>query len=334
MNTEVSKIIKELKAGQFGNIYAFDGEEGFYNSLLEKAFEDYVLKAEEKDFNLSILYGKDVDWKQVMNVSLRPPMFGNYHLVIVKDAASVKGLASLAKVLEKIPKTTVLVISHKYKKIDGRTALLKSIKKHGVHLSFKKLYDNQVPSWVLKYVKSLGLSMSDANASLLAANLGTDLQKIANELDKVSINLEKGQEVNSDIIEQYIGISKDYNIWEFLRALLNRNSTKVYGILNYMVSNPKAIYLIPVLAGLNKNLQAIYLLQQNSNFSDQTFLNKNGFNSYLLRDCKNVMHLYNEESVRKGFKLLYEYNLKIIGVGTEAKESSLFKEFTAKYLSI
>lgn len=334
MNTEVSQLIKGLKAGTFGNLYAFDGEEGFYNGLLEKAFEQHILKPEEKDFNLSILYGKYVDWKQVMNVALRPPMFGTHHLVIVKDAASIRDLASLSKVLDKLPKTTVLVISHKYKKIDGRTALVKSIKKNGVLLSFKKLYDNQVPSWIMKYVKSLKLNISDANASLLAANLGTDLQKISNELDKVSINLAEGEEVSSEIIEQYIGISKDYNIWEFLRALLNRNSKKVYGILNYMISNPKAISLIPVLAGLNKNLQAIYLLKQHNNFNDQSFLNSNGFNAYLLRDCKNAMHLYNDEAIREGFKLLYEYNLKIVGVGTEAKEGSLFKEFTAKYLAL
>jgi len=327
----VQNIIKNLKAGAIGKLYAFDGEEGFYNDLLIQAFEEHILKPEERDFNLSILYGKDVDWKQIMNTCRRPPMFGEKHVVIVKDASAVRDLSSLSKFLERIPETTVLVISHKGKKMDGRTALPKTLKKFGVYESFKPLYENQIPAWVKQYAQTVGLSISDANASVLAANLGTDLQKISNELDKLRLNLKVGEEVSAEHIEKYIGISKDYNIWEYLRALLTKNNKKAFSILQYMMANPKAISLIPVLAGLNKNLQAILLIQQGK-ANDKSFLKTNGFNEFLLRDCRNVAHLYSQDSIKRGLKLLYEYNQKIIGIQTAAKEASLMKEFTAKYL--
>jgi len=179
----VKTALTAIKKGTLQNVNCFDGEEPFYITQLEDAFESEILNETEKGFNLHVYYGLDSDVGSIINTCQQSPMFGDKMVVIIKEAQDLKGINELAPFMDKLPPSTFLCISHKYKKLDGRGALAKTLKKYGTYHTFKKLYDNQVPGWIMTYAREHGLSISDTNANLLAVNLGTQLEKLAYELE-------------------------------------------------------------------------------------------------------------------------------------------------------
>jgi DNA polymerase-3 subunit delta len=226
------------------------------------------------------------------------------------------------------------VIAHKYKKVDGRSSILKAIKKNGYYATFDKLRDYQVADWISKYCSENKFTISSLNSALLANYLGNDLQKIVNEIQKVAINLKDQEEINEDLIEKYIGISKDYNIFQFPTALLERNAEKAFKIANYFMANPKEAPLVVVTATLYGQFSKLYQYHFVKNLPDKDIAAQLKISPYFVKDFKSAAQTFNLTQTAEAIHLIHAYNLNAIGMNVSNNSISLLKELTTRILQL
>ena len=208
-------ILSELGKGNYAPVYFLQSEEPYYIDVIVNHIENKVLDEAEKSFNQVTLYGKETDFKQVIDQSLQFPMMASHRVVIIKEAQEMSSIEKLADYIAKPSPQTILVIAYKHKKLDKRKKKIwTALKKNAVVLESKKIYDNQVPSIIANMAKEKNIKLSSQMAGMIAEHLGADLAKINNELDKLALNLDSTTEVTMDHVETYIGISKDYNVFE------------------------------------------------------------------------------------------------------------------------
>ena len=237
---EALKIVNDIKAGQIKPVYFLMGEEPYYIDKLSDYIEENVLTEDEKGFNQTVLYGRDVTMEDVISTCKRYPMMAERQVVIVKEAQDLsRNIDKMESYAENPTPTTVLVMCYKYKTLDKRKKWAKSLDKVGVVYESKKLYDNQVGDWIKRVLQGKQYAIETKAAAMLVEFLGTDLSKINNELEKLQIILPKGSTITPKIIEENIGFSKDYNVFELRKALGERNEKKAYQIAQYFVDNPK-----------------------------------------------------------------------------------------------
>ncbi len=209
---DFDQIISELKKKQYRRVYFLHGTESYFVDAISNYIEQKVLSEAERAFNQTVLYGKDIDHMAVLDTARRYPMMASHQVVIIKEAQEMRSLDKLQSYIEKPMETTILVICHKHKKLNLNSKFGKALKKHALVFESKGLYDNQVPAWIRTYLKSKKLTITPKAGELIAEYLGTDLAKVANELNKLAINLPAGTEVNDEHIETHIGISKDLSL--------------------------------------------------------------------------------------------------------------------------
>ncbi len=237
---QVIQITKDIKAGNFKPIYFFMGEEPYYIDKLTEFIEDNVLSEDEKGFNQMVLYGRDTSVEEVVSNAKRYPMMADRQVVIVKEAQELaRNIEKLESYAENPQPTTVLVFAYKYKTLDKRKKITKVLEKNGVVFESKKLYENQVGDWIKRVLSGQGYTIEPKAAVMLVEFLGTDLSKINNELDKLKIILPKGHTISAKDIEENIGISKDFNVFELRKAIGEGNQVKAYKIITYFSQNPK-----------------------------------------------------------------------------------------------
>lgn len=233
-------ILKELRAKQYRPVYYLMGEEPYYIDLLSDYMEEHILNETEKEFNLTVMYGADVDIATIINAAKRYPMMAEHQVVIVKEAQVVRGMDELAYYLQRPLMSTILVLCHKHGVLDRRKKLAAEIEKTGILFESKKLKDAQLPAFITSYLKRKGIDIEPKATSMMAEFVGTDLSRMAGELEKLVITLPKGQKrVTSEQIEQNIGISKDYNNFELRAALVEKDVLKANRIVKYFEENPK-----------------------------------------------------------------------------------------------
>lgn len=237
---EVVKIINDIKAGNIKPIYFLMGEEPYYIDKLTEYIEENVLQEHERDFNQTVLYGRDVTIEDIIGNAKRYPMMADKQVVIVKEAQElVRTIDKLESYAENFQETTVLVIAYKYKTLDKRKKLVKLLEKNGVVFESKKMYENQVGTWIIRVLQGKGYSIEPKASAMLVEFLGNDLSRISNELNKLQIILPKGHTISAKDIEENIGFSKDFNVFELQNALGSKNQIKAYQIANYFADNPK-----------------------------------------------------------------------------------------------
>ena len=237
---EVLKIVNDIKTGNIKPIYFLMGEESYYIDKLSEYIEKKVLTEEEKGFNQTVLYGRDVTIEDIVSTAKRYPMMGERKVVIVKEAQDlVRTIDKLESYAENPMPTTVLVICYKYKSLDKRKKVTKLIAKNGVVFESKKLYENQVGDWIKRVLAGKKYTIEPKATAMLVEFLGTDLSKINNELEKLQIILPVGSVINPMHIEENIGFSKDFNVFELRKALGERNQLKAYTIAENFAQNPK-----------------------------------------------------------------------------------------------
>ncbi|GBL36204.1 uncharacterized protein YqeN [Filimonas sp.] len=331
---EVIELIKQIRSGNLKPVYAFDGEEPYYIDLLCDVFENDVLQPSEKDFNFTTFYGKDADWSAVVNECRSYPAFAQRRLVILKEAAQLKGLVELESYIQNPSPTTVFVIAHKYKKIDGRFGLVKAVKKKGVYLTFDKIKDYHLSDWILNYCTTKNIKIIPSNAELLGTYLGTDLQKIVNELEKVLINVGEHREITAELIEKYIGISKDYNVFQFPNAILERNVEKSYRIANYFIANPKEGPMVLVTSMLYGQFSKLYQYHYAASKPDNEIASVLKIKPFFVKDYQKAAKFYNLTQTIEAIEIIHQYNLHAVGINTATNDLTLLKELTAKLLSI
>src|ERR1700693_3819432 len=226
MIMSVDKIISNWKKDSFKPVYWFEGEEEYYIDKLIDYAEHHILSEAESSFNLSVFYGKDADWASVINACRRYPMFAKRHVVLLKEAQQMRDIEKLEKYIENPLGSTIFVVSYKEKKVDGRTRLAKLLKEKGVVLTTKKLYDSQLPEWTEELVQAKEHAISQKALMLLVDHIGNDLSRIENEIDKILINLNNRKTITEEDVEKYVGVSKDFNVFELQAALATKNLPK------------------------------------------------------------------------------------------------------------
>ena len=263
-------IMRDLKERKFRPLYYLMGEESYYIDKISDWIAENVLQPEERDFNQTILFGSDVTASQVADAARRYPMMAKYQVLIVKEAQNIKNTEPLEKYLKQPMTSTILVMCHKNGKIDGRKReYVKAIQQAGVLFESKKLYERELPPFIEGYLKARGASIDPKSMQLIADSIGSDLSRLTSELDKVLLSLpEDEKRVTPQVVEDQIGVSKDFNGFELRDAIVNRNVFKANQIIKYFDENPKAgsIYsFLPLLFNYFQNLMiAHYCPQKNS----------------------------------------------------------------------
>ncbi len=321
-------IIKDIKKGQVAPIYFLHGEESYYIDELVNYMEDHLLTEDQKAFNLTTLYGKDCDFKIILDNARRYPMMAERQLVFVREAQQLKTLDNLEAYLKDPLDSTVLVFAHKHKKLDKRKKFAKALAKaqkagKAVVLETQKLYDNQLPDWISRYLKAEGFDIAPQAADMLAEYLGNDLAKIANELKKLMLNLPKGSLIEPQVIEENIGISKDYNVFELQSALAQRDHLKTYRIAQYYMANPKSGPLPMVVGVLYNFFSKAYICRFLPDKYDTTIAKAIGQRAYgrpgamskRYADYRHAVKNYNIQQLEQVLQLLKTYDLRSKGVG-------------------
>lgn len=328
------EVFRNLKNKKYHPVYLLMGEEPFYIDVISKYIEDSVLNEEEKEFNFSLLYGRETDVTSIVSTAKRFPMLSEYQVVIVKEAQNIKDLEKLESYVKAPLESTLLVICYKYKSFDKRKTFLKSIIQKGVVMESKKVYDSKMPGWILDYLKRHGYKIDPRSAQLLADHLGNDLSKVVNELKKLFISLPKGSSITTDIIEKNIGISKDYNIFELQDALATKNRLKAFQIVKYFSDNPKSNPLVVTLSVLNSFFTKILAYHSISNKSQSNVASKLGMPSFLVQGIQKAAQNYRLEKLYAIFALLREYDVRSKGVNNQStSHGDLLKELVYKIMN-
>lgn len=233
-------ILKELRAKHYYPIYYLMGEESYYIDLIADYITDNILTETEKEFNLSVVYGADIDISTVINAAKRYPMMSEHQVVVVKEAQNIRNMEELSYYLQKPLLSTILVICHKHGILDRRKKLATEIEKNGVLFESKRLKEGQLPAFINSYMKRKGVDMEAKASAMLADFIGTDLSRLTGELEKLTITLPKGKtRITPEQIEKNIGISKDYNNFELRNALIQKNVLRANQIIRYFDENQK-----------------------------------------------------------------------------------------------
>lgn len=320
-------IIKDIKAKKFEKIYFLHGEEPFYIDQITNAIVENALEEHERDFNQTILYGKDAEPLSLMAEAKGYPMMAERRLVILKEAQDFRGIEDLTSYFESPSDQTILVINYKYKKYDTRKKSIKAAAKNGLVFKSDKVKDYKLADWISGHVKSMGYGITPKATMLLAEFLGSDLSKIVNELDKLDILVEKGTTINEIHIEENIGISKDYNVFELVNAIGIRDISKANKIVDYFDHNPKAtsiIVVIPSLFNHFSRLMRIHFLQNKSRESIASALRVHPF---VAGELLNSTKIYNPKKIAANIAILHDYDLKAKGVNNASfSHGQLMKE--------
>jgi DNA polymerase III subunit delta len=333
---EADEIIAEIKAGRSVPIYLLHGEEPYFIDSISDFIQHHLLDAGQQVFNQRIFYGKDTDAKMVLDEASQYPLMSDKRLVLVKEGQDMKTLNQLESYLENPVPSTVLVLCYKYKKFDQRTKLAKLVKQNGISFESKRIYENQIPGWIQKEAAKKGLPLKPEAAELMAAYLGADLGSIQNNLDKIKISFPGHRSIGAEELQDIIGISKDFNVYELSNAIGLRDKTKVFQIIRYFAANPKANPIPVVLTNLYKFFSQLYIIKANNYKSEadlkRIFQPPTG-SLFLFKANLEALKIYDLSQLEKALLYLREYDLKSKGVNTRRPvEEALLKELAIKIL--
>ena len=316
-------ILSDIKQRKFKPLYLLHGEESYYIDLIADSIENNVLNEGQKGFDQTILYGKDTDFSTIVSAAKRYPMMSDYQVIIVKEAQGLKWKgddAFLTKYIDQPTPTTILVFAYKHGKFDKRTKLYKAIEKKGIVFESEKLYDNKVAPWISEELQRNGQKIHPQAAALMADYLGTDLSKIANEVQKLVLNVPKDREISVQDIEQNIGISKDFNVFELNSALGKREVLKAVQIVDYF------------LAGYFTKLLKYHYLPDKSS---AVVAKELGVHPFFTKEYDAAARNFNRRKLFDVIAVLREYDLKSKGLnaGPNTSDGELMREMVFKILS-
>lgn len=329
----VEKIIADWKKKNFKPLYWLEGEEEFFIDKAVDYAEHHILNESEASFNLSVFYGKDANWADVVNACRRYPMFAERQVVLLKEAQQMRDIEKLESYIESPLASTVFVVSYKEKKLDARKKFTKTVKEKGVLVTTKKMYDRELPQWAQELIQSKGLTITQKGLALLVDHIGNDLVRIENEIDKISVNLGKRTTITEDDIEQYIGVSKEYNVFELQSALATKDLARSIRIIQYFEANPKAGPIQLVLPSLYSFFSKVFMVFGAGTTDEKGVAAAIGVNPYFMKDYMQAAKIYTYPGVEKVLLLLHSYNLKSVGIGSSyTEDASLMKEMVVKML--
>lgn len=331
------EIRKDIKAKRYKPIYFLCGEESYFIDRITTMIEETVLTADEKAFNQTVLYGNDISMSTVTDTARRFPMMSERQVVVVREAQNIKDFDNLLPYIDHFQPSTVLLFAYKNKKPDKRKGVFKKLggSPNCVYFESAKLYDNKIPEWITGYCKEKSYGISLKAANMLAESLGTDLSRVANEIDKLALLLPPGGEIKETLIEEHTGISKDYNSFELLAALIRKDYLKVNRIVNYFEANPKNNPLVLTISALFKYFLNLltYHYQKKTTPNAQEMAKLLGVHPFFMKDYTEGSRVYNAVKCANIISLLREYDMKSKGVGNaNISDGELLKELIFKIM--
>lgn len=296
------------------------GEEPYYIDRITDFVEKNALDEAAKGFNQVVVYGKDVKVNDVLTHARRYPMMSDRQVVIVKEAQHMEdlnkeeGTKLLEHYLKNPQPSTILVFCYKYKTLDKRKKLSKAIDKLSVAFTSKKPYDNQVPSWIKRYISEGNQQITDKAVEMLAENIGNDLERLSKEVDKMLINLKPGTVIDDHIVQRFVGISREYNAFELQRAIVYKDILKANKIAAYFEANPKSNPIIPVIGVLYSLFSKLLTLHYSNAKNEKEIASALKINPFFAKEYKAGIHNYNPAKVISNIHHLRKADLLSKGV--------------------
>ncbi len=327
------QILSEIHKKQFAPVYFLTGDEPYFIDMIADTIENEALDEADRAFNQIVVYGRDVDVETIANHARSFPMMGERMVVIVKEAQDVKNLENFEPYLDTLPETTLLVFVYKYKKLDKRKTFAKKLDKKGVYFESKKLYDNNIPGWIQGYLKDKGYSIQPKATQMLADYLGTDLNKIANELQKLIISLPKNKSIDDADVERNIGISKDFNVFELQNAIGSRDVLKANRIVNYFGDNTKENPLLVTAINLYSYYTKIMKLHCTQDKSQGNLASVLGVSPFFVKDYLAAARNIPPQMCIRNISILREFDMKSKGYDSgDTSEKDLYREMIFKLM--
>jgi len=323
-----------LKSKAYQPIYFLTGDEPYYIDIISNYIEKHALDESEQSFNQSVLYGIDIKVEQILENAKRFPMMSEKQVVIIKEAQNIKDIKNLGVLesyIEKPLDSTILVLCYKYKKIDLRTAFGKKINNSGYLYKSEKIKDYKLGEWITRFVQSKGFKISPKNAVLISNHIGNDLSRVVNEIEKTFIHLKPGDELSEDIIETNIGISKDFNNFEFTDAISTKNHLKYNQIVDYFGKNQKDHPMLLSVGILYNFFIKVLILHYTKDKSKRNLASVLQINPFFVKDYLTGARNYNARKVLKVISLLREYDAQSKGYNNPSTSNGeLLKELAFK----
>ena len=333
------EIMAQLKGQNYQPVYFLQGDEPFYIDMISDYIEQHALSEAEKGFNQMVMYGKDSNVSGVLTNARRFPMMAERQVVLVKEAQELPDINRqesqklLIDYLNQPLPSTVLVFCHKYKTLDGRKALAKEVAKKATLVDCKKLYDNQVSGWIQDFVTSQGYQIEPQTAQLLSDYIGNNLERLNSEIKKVIINLPENATINSHLVQKYVGISKDFNVFELQRALTYKDNLKAQQIVQYFGANPKLNPVIPVIAVLFGFFSKLLQIHYSKQSSERALAQELKVRPFFMKEYLQAARNYTKEKVAENIHHLRIADLKVKGVGNvQSDNEQILKELIFKLM--
>ncbi|MFN4854825.1 MAG: DNA polymerase III subunit delta [Bacteroidota bacterium] len=342
------ELIADIRKKKFSPVYFLQGEEPYFIDLISKEIEMHCLEEFERDFNQTICYGKDSTLQHILNTCKRFPMMAERQLVVVREAQDMKEIDKpqkaaagnkgpevnpLEEYITKPTPSTVLVFCYKYKKIDGRSKLSKLVASHTELFQSEKLRDYKVASWIVSYAKEKNLQISEKTAQLISDHLGNDLSKTVNELDKLLIANNNNARISEADVLKFIGISKEFNAFEFSDALMYKNDAKAMQIAHYFAANSRENPLVKIIPALYYNFSRLLKMQSMGRASDSEIVKELGIPPMMLEKFRRAGQFYSFRSCMEVVSILHTYDLKAKGVDSAGtSDGELMREMTGMIL--
>ncbi len=329
------KIISDWNKKIYKPVYWLEGEEPYFIDKVINYAENKILSESEAGFNLTVFYGRDAEWTNVVNACMRYPMFSEKQVILLKEAQHMKEIEKLENYIEKPLASTIFVVSYKDKKLDGRSKMMKVIKQKYEYLSSEKIREYKLNEWVMQMIYAQGLTINQMALILLIEHIGNDLSRLENEVEKLSLNLKDRKNITENDIENFIGISKEYNIFELQDALGKKDLPKVIRIIQYFQANPKAAPIHLVLPSLYNYFSRVYCISDIPDKSEKAVASLFYNNPFAAKQALLSYKIYGLNGIEKALLLLHQYNLKSIGINdTGTNDAELMKEMSVKMIEM
>jgi DNA polymerase-3 subunit delta len=338
MALSTEQVLAQLKKGQYAPTYFLFGEEPFFIDTISDHVEQNALTAAEKGFNQTIVYGKDISLIPILESARRFPMGAKRQVIIIKEAQSLQELSKkegqelLIKYAKNPTPTTILIFCYKHKKLNTQTKWFKELQQYATTVESKRFYNDKLPAWIKQYCKSLNYEIEEKAAFMMAEFIGNDLNRIANETDKMVVNFAVGSKLTAENVLKHIGISKEYNIFELQNALANKDVLKANKIINYFNANSKEHPLIPTVYMIYNFFTKLLLYQHNAGTDNDSLSRILKINKYFLREYGTASRNYSTGKVLNNLQYIHKADLNAKGVDSTVKDAEVLRELIFKLM--
>lgn len=338
MMQSAQTVLQNLQKSIYTPTYFLQGEEVYYIDAITQYAEEKLLTPAEKNFNLTIAYGKECNMATLLTQARRFPMAAKLQVVIVKEAQEMADLKNatgqqlLLHYVQHPQPTTLLVFAHKYKTIDGRSAFGKALSKQNVLITSKKLYDQQLPAFIQSFVHNLELSITEKAVSLVEAYIGNDLTRIASELHKLRINLTPGSTITDGIVEAYIGLHKPFNVFELQKAIMQKDYPKSYQMIGICASSAKEHAALPIVTIVYNLFAKLLILHQTKETVPTKLAQQIDVHPYFIQRYLHAVRNYTLHQIMNNITYLHQADLQLKGINSNMSDYQIMKELIFKLM--